>query len=238
MAAQCALLSTIHDHLQNKPIVQNLLHILKLVYWATNDAQTIRDSHNLTPSDKHLIQGRVKFSEVLSKETRSQQDEQRNVELAENLTALLKYMGKINTGTTPNHEALNPPGKQIQDEKINLSTSVMCSQSEMILRNPSDTHPLNGIASQNPSAATFKLPHANNSANLSVDQALNGIATQKPNAEAISLVSIENIANISAFHLLNELQLSQAGQEQRFRPSGSETIKVSSPIEDEQCSEP
>ncbi|KAA6377576.1 MAG: hypothetical protein EZS28_026898 [Streblomastix strix] len=104
MAAQCALLSTIHDHLQNKPVGQNLLHILKLVYWATDDAQTIRDSHNLPSSDKHLIQGRVKSSEVLSEETRSQQDEQRNVELAENLTALLKQVGKINTGTTPNPE--------------------------------------------------------------------------------------------------------------------------------------
>ncbi|KAA6377575.1 MAG: hypothetical protein EZS28_026897 [Streblomastix strix] len=86
----------------------------------------------------------------------------------------------------------------------------------MTLRNPSDTHPLNGIATQNPSAATFQLLHVNNSANPSDDQALNGIATQKPNAEAKSLTSFENTANPSVFHLLNGMQLSLAGQEQCF----------------------
>ncbi|KAA6396447.1 MAG: hypothetical protein EZS28_008033 [Streblomastix strix] len=104
MATQCALLATIHNHLQNKPIGNNLFHILKLVYWATDDAQTIREGHNLPKEDKHLIEGRVRSSEVLSEETKSQLEEQRNVELAENFTTLLKSMGKIGTGTTPNPE--------------------------------------------------------------------------------------------------------------------------------------
>ncbi|KAA6381376.1 MAG: hypothetical protein EZS28_023099 [Streblomastix strix] len=76
----------------------------RFVYWAIDDAQTIKDSNNLPSSDKHLIQGRVKSSEALSEETRSQQDEQRNVELAENLTTLLKQVSKVNIGSIPNHE--------------------------------------------------------------------------------------------------------------------------------------
>ncbi|KAA6365945.1 MAG: hypothetical protein EZS28_038527 [Streblomastix strix] len=97
MATKCALLATIHNHLQNKPIGNYLFYILKFVYWAIDDVQTIREGHILPKENKHLIQGRVRSSEVLSEEIKSQLEEQRNMELAENYTTLLKSMGKTGT---------------------------------------------------------------------------------------------------------------------------------------------
>ncbi|KAA6388397.1 MAG: hypothetical protein EZS28_016076 [Streblomastix strix] len=107
MAMQCTLLATIHNHLQNKPIGNNLFHILKLVNQATDDAQIIKEGRYLPKEDKHLIEGLIKSSEVLFEETKSQLEEQENVKLAENFTTLLKSMGKIGTGTT-----LNPEGNR------------------------------------------------------------------------------------------------------------------------------
>ncbi|KAA6378724.1 MAG: hypothetical protein EZS28_025751, partial [Streblomastix strix] len=93
IALQSTLLVTLHTYMQQKTVGPHLLHAFKICLWATDDAQTIRESHNLSGPDKELISsGRQKPQQVLSKETRDNLNENDSKKLAESLDQLLKKL--------------------------------------------------------------------------------------------------------------------------------------------------
>ncbi|KAA6357484.1 MAG: hypothetical protein EZS28_046989 [Streblomastix strix] len=55
IALQSTLLVTLHTYLQQTTVSTHLLHAFKISFQATSDAQSIRESHNLSETDKDLV---------------------------------------------------------------------------------------------------------------------------------------------------------------------------------------
>ncbi|KAA6380086.1 MAG: hypothetical protein EZS28_024387 [Streblomastix strix] len=92
MATQSTTLNAIHSYLGNEPIGEMLLHIYKLLVWATDYSQKIREKINVHGSDKDMVDGVTSSKDVLSDDSRQRIEEKDKAKLLENVKSLIMMM--------------------------------------------------------------------------------------------------------------------------------------------------
>ncbi|KAA6397304.1 MAG: hypothetical protein EZS28_007169 [Streblomastix strix] len=91
IALQFTLLCTIYAYLWQKIVGMQLHLAFKISLWATDDAQSICELHNLLGSDKNIVSsGRQKASDVLNQESKDIIAVNDSKKIAENLDNLFK----------------------------------------------------------------------------------------------------------------------------------------------------
>ncbi|KAA6360104.1 MAG: hypothetical protein EZS28_044369, partial [Streblomastix strix] len=89
IAAQGTTLNAIHSYLGNEPIGLLLLHIYKLLIWATDDGQKIKQKITVHNSDKDIVDGVTSPQDVRSDDSKKRIEEKYKAKLLENVQSLI-----------------------------------------------------------------------------------------------------------------------------------------------------